>query len=556
MSVSTLVEDVANGYSGLGSLVGVTRRTKPTGAERVDERFMVDALGNQLWHRTRGMNGLVPFQDSTVYSYDRGTGRLIGSAQLLSENPVPTQSTTDYVFDASGNQNGLLTDGPVADIDYSYYGADEKLRVLDHRDCAGEPTDFGYTCSSSSSATRHGAFEEYRYDALGRRVLVQSRRDQVCERGDCLSAIERTVWDGDQVLYEIRYPAGTLSMRQDSVTKQYYSLLEADTLSLWTSYKTNCFKESIDENGNSMCAVDTIPSNSQHYGRAMYLHGLGIDAPLLITRMGYYERTQEPITVMPHANWRELYDGYTNITHNSAGSSYQRLDWPGDAVESFHLDRKKDEAVVDWFGSIVKEKRDGSGQLYMRNRYYDPATGRFTQEDPIGLAGGLNSYGFADGDPVNYSDPFGLRPSWLTAVQVAVFSARMAVAPMMKKLVDVVPTSEQTTQIVEALKELTEGDEAIEKGIKASTKAIEEIAEGGAKGVGGAAEGLGGAGGVLEAASVGTPVLGLLQILWPTKMGDSESSPRWIESQRAARRQVLIDKQKAAEDAKKKRPSQ
>lgn len=48
-------------------------------------------------------------------------------------------------------------------------------------------------------------------------------------------------------------------------------------------------------------------------------------------------------------------------------------------------------------------------QLYLRNRYYDPGTGRFTQEDPIGLAGGLNLYGFANGDPVNFSDPFGLR---------------------------------------------------------------------------------------------------------------------------------------------------
>jgi hypothetical protein len=46
--------------------------------------------------------------------------------------------------------------------------------------------------------------------------------------------------------------------------------------------------------------------------------------------------------------------------------------------------------------------------MYKRNRYYDPNTGRFTQEDPIGLAGGLNLYGFAGGDPVNFSDPFGL----------------------------------------------------------------------------------------------------------------------------------------------------
>ena len=33
---------------------------------------------------------------------------------------------------------------------------------------------------------------------------------------------------------------------------------------------------------------------------------------------------------------------------------------------------------------------------------------RFTQQDPIGLAGGLNLYGFAAGDPVNFSDPLGL----------------------------------------------------------------------------------------------------------------------------------------------------
>jgi murein DD-endopeptidase MepM/ murein hydrolase activator NlpD len=48
--------------------------------------------------------------------------------------------------------------------------------------------------------------------------------------------------------------------------------------------------------------------------------------------------------------------------------------------------------------------------MHMRNRYYDPNSGRFTQEDPIGLAGGLNLYGFANGDPINFSDPFGLCP--------------------------------------------------------------------------------------------------------------------------------------------------
>jgi hypothetical protein len=44
------------------------------------------------------------------------------------------------------------------------------------------------------------------------------------------------------------------------------------------------------------------------------------------------------------------------------------------------------------------------------NSWYDPRRGSFTQEDPIGLAGGMNLYGFAAGDPVNFSDPLGLCP--------------------------------------------------------------------------------------------------------------------------------------------------
>jgi RHS repeat-associated protein len=77
--------------------------------------------------------------------------------------------------------------------------------------------------------------------------------------------------------------------------------------------------------------------------------------------------------------------------------------------------------VRAWWGGLVDGMRDVSGQMYMRNRYYDPATGQFTQQDPIGLAGGLNSYGFAAGDPVSYSDPYGLCP-WCLACAAGALS--------------------------------------------------------------------------------------------------------------------------------------
>jgi len=49
-----------------------------------------------------------------------------------------------------------------------------------------------------------------------------------------------------------------------------------------------------------------------------------------------------------------------------------------------------------------------TGLHCVRARYYDPALQRFIQEDPIGYAGGLNLYGYGDGNPTNGRDPDGL----------------------------------------------------------------------------------------------------------------------------------------------------
>lgn len=44
---------------------------------------------------------------------------------------------------------------------------------------------------------------------------------------------------------------------------------------------------------------------------------------------------------------------------------------------------------------------------YFRN--YDPRSGRYIESDPIGIKGGLNTYVYANGNPLKYVDPLGLE---------------------------------------------------------------------------------------------------------------------------------------------------
>ncbi|HWK89262.1 MAG TPA: RHS repeat-associated core domain-containing protein, partial [Longimicrobium sp.] len=207
------------------------------------------------------------------------------------------------------------------------------------------------------------------YDALGRRVMVRTNRADLCSSAQepCTSSITRFVWSGDQIIRELRAPGG------------------------------------------NDVSLETLAGTGERYGVVSYTHAGGIDRPLSIHKEGLP-------SIIPHQNWRGLFSNGTKpdgtlACPNTGDPSCVSVAWPGWQTTAWHAKPKSGAPQSSlWMGSLVDEKRDESGQLYMRNRYYDPKTGQFTQADPIGLAGGLNAYGFAQGDPVSYSDPYGLCP--------------------------------------------------------------------------------------------------------------------------------------------------
>lgn len=81
-----------------------------------------------------------------------------------------------------------------------------------------------------------------------------------------------------------------------------------------------------------------------------------------------------------------------------------------------------------WLASDAKRTAIGPTEVTERSQpfvenegaRYVPVQGRSTQPDPIGLAGGLNLYGYAGGDPINRSDPFGLCAESADSTKVTV----------------------------------------------------------------------------------------------------------------------------------------
>lgn len=353
-----------------------------------------DGLGNQLTlfsEQRLSINGDQTnySASNSTYGYESGVGRLV----TFQQDTIKYDGAGNEIFRTA--QPSSSSPRSLRDV-ASYYSADGKLRAVDSRSLASDDP------MAASFFTR--VFEEYRYDALGRRVLARSRRscdaDPENFEAECRqSTIRRFAWDGDEEFYEIQMPGGDGS-----------AYLENDTTQVVLAADASGGSNSIDPN--------------PFYGRVAYAYGLGIDQPVSIIRMGYGDRFNQHNADVGHRTlppfllsplWNERGQAYLGtfddggIRKCATSGNDTVCVTVGWAEQRFAYIRPQFRPAF-WHGGAIGDNAEHSGLLYRRDRYYDSEKGRFTQEDPVGLAGGVNLYGFASGDPINLSDPFGLRP--------------------------------------------------------------------------------------------------------------------------------------------------
>jgi RHS repeat-associated protein len=342
-----------NAYDGLGHAVYATNGLQPPTAASI---INYDAFGNRVDYKSIGA-----YYEEKRYIFQGGFNR---PAKEWAVGYQP--DTTRYVYGADGALAWQETphlfsfDGPLFQNDSGYVLTERLNQYRGGKMVSSEwvrDTLWIFRSSMQPQPSAYQNIETYRYDALGRRVWQRmvypdQRCDQTEYESGCQSTITTTVWDGSDILLERRTPSDT-------------------------GY-----------NG---------PTSINPYGVVAYVPGFEIDRPFLVLTQGDHD-------VLPFTNTMgRIMKGACS----GAPCVATDVDFPMGRADLYGRpyglrDRS------NWFGSLIQGMADGSGYIYQRNRYLNPSNGTFTQVDPIGLAGGLNVYGFAGGDPVNYRDPFGL----------------------------------------------------------------------------------------------------------------------------------------------------
>ncbi len=393
-----------------------------------------------------------PDGHSLQFTYDAG-----GRRATMTD---PSSFTVQYAYDAVGRLSSL-TSGGTTQVTYAY---DAVGRLTQKTLGNGTYTKYTYDAAERVTGLVNYAANgsvlssfTYIYDALGRKTSVTT-----------LQGTTNFQYDDDDQLVSLSGTTSTASYSYDAAGNRVTA-----GSGLGTTYAVNNLNEYTsagsasyiyDADGNMTGKTDSTGTSTYAYDDENRLTGVtgpagtwtytydafgnriaqvfnGTRTDYLIdpagigevvaefagsgSLIGHYVYGSELIGGVPGSG------GATYYAFDATGNTAQVTNASGAVVDSYSFlpfgeKTVNSQAVVNpfTFGGQFGVMDEGTGLYFMRHRWYDPTTGRFTQPDPLSYgAGDANLYRYAGNNPLNSVDPAGLDPPVSNDPVTAVFGS-------------------------------------------------------------------------------------------------------------------------------------
>ena len=361
-------------YDAVNRLVARTDARGFTAAYTYDEAGNPATLsypdGNTVTYTYDELNRLATVTDwlgrTAVYDYD-AAGRLTTLTQF-------NGTRADYTYDNANRLTGLSnlaeTGGDVI-ASYSF--------TLD-----GNGNRTGVTQETPLTLNLTAATVDYTVGSANRLESASTDSFAYDDEGQLISAYGSTLtFDYEHRLTGIAGET-TNQFKYDGAGNR----IEADRNGVITRYI-------YDASGNLLAEAD-----SENQITRYYIYGAGLLAMVDTANTMYcYHFDATGHTIAMTDNAKAIVNAYAYTPFGILANQTQTIEQPFKFVGQY---------------GVMAEY---NGWYYMRARYYDPETGRFISEDPLGFDGGdTNLYAYASGNPVTFVDPNGLciKAAWDT----------------------------------------------------------------------------------------------------------------------------------------------
>jgi RHS repeat-associated protein len=367
------------------------RRVRMTDQSGFTVNYQYDAAGRLEFLRD-GSDNLV-----TQYAYN--------AVGLLIRETRGNGATSDYVHDDAGQLLEITHRAPDASIQskflYSYDGLGRRTSMT----TLEGTTTYGYDGVGrlTSALLPSGRAIAYAYDAAGNRTAVTDNGLTITYTVNALNQYEAVgadvqTFDAAGNLVSSSNVFSRTNYRYDAEGRLISQITPQGT---WT-YEYDVFGNRIASSFNGVrtqylvdpFGLSDVVAEYDGAGnlQAHYVHGFGLTSRVDASNQAAYYQFDAI--------------GNTTLLTGAGGTvlnSYSYLPFGEPLTVS--------ETVANAFEFVGEfgVMRQGSSVDYMRNRWYVPTQGRFTQADPIGLAGGPNLYMYVGNDPVSFNDPTGLQ---------------------------------------------------------------------------------------------------------------------------------------------------